>query len=237
VGEVPQVLRIPELEREAGLVHGFSTVALGNMGLTNAPDRDAVMTSRRDFALVMGLEPESMTTAGAVHGAEVARIDEPSHVIDGVDAMVTSRRGVGLFATFADCLPIVLWDPEHMCAALVHAGWRGTIAGVGPAAVRAMQEQFGSEPGRIVAGIGPGICGRCYEVGEEVASRFDPRFTTAGIGNRALLDLPAANRSQLEDAGVAVVHVLNVCTKETPELPSHRRSPDGTRFAAIVAVR
>jgi YfiH family protein len=233
----PQVLRIPQLEREAELVHGFSTIALGSMGLTHAPDREAVLRSRRDFAHVMGLEPESLTTAGAVHGAAVVRVDEPIHVIDGVDAMVTSRRGVGLFATFADCLPIVLWDAEHRCAALAHAGWRGTLAGVGPAAVRAMHDQFGSEPNRIVAGIGPGICGRCYEVGEEVASRFDPRFTTAGTGDRMLLDLPAANRSQLEDAGVAAVHILGVCTKETPLLPSHRRSPDGTRFAAIVAIR
>jgi purine-nucleoside/S-methyl-5'-thioadenosine phosphorylase / adenosine deaminase len=231
------VLRIPELERETGLLHAFSTVALGNMGLTHAPDRDVVMRSRRDFARVMGLEPESLTTAGAVHGAEVARVDEPIHVIDGVDAMVTNRRGVSLFATFADCLPIVLWDQEHGCAALAHAGWRGTLAGVGPAAVRAMHEQLGSEPAGIVAGIGPGICGRCYEVGEEVASRFDPRFTTAGNGSRMLLDLAAANRSQLEDAGVATVHVLDVCTKESPHLPSHRRSPDGTRFAAIVAIK
>jgi YfiH family protein len=144
---------------------------------------------------------------------------------------------VSLFATFADCYPIVLWDPERGCVGLAHAGWRGTDARVGPAAVRAMCDEFGSDPSHIRAGIGPGICGRCYEVGEEVASRFDQRFVGAGPGDRFLLDLAAANRAQLEEAGLSQVSVLGLCTKESLFLPSHRRSPDGTRFGAIVALR
>ena len=237
MGATLQVVQIPELQREAGLVHGFSTSAIGSVGLTHAPDPIPVLAARRAFARALGVDADHLTTAGAVHGAWVARIDEPRDVVDGVDALVTDRVGVGLFATFADCYPIVLWDPERRCVALAHAGWRGTLAGVGLAAVKAMHDEFGSEPSRIVAGIGPGICGECYEVGEEVASRFDPRFVTAGHGDRFHLDLAAANRAQLEAAGVQHVHVLALCTKETAFLPSHRRSPDGTRFGAIVAIR
>src|SRR5207249_327898 len=114
------------------------------------------------------------------HGAAVARVDEPMDVIQGVDALVTDRKEMLLFATFADCYPIVLWDPERSCAALVHAGWRGTVAGVAGAAVKALVAQYGSKPAHIRAGIGPGICGRCYEVGGEVAERFDGRFVKAG---------------------------------------------------------
>jgi copper oxidase (laccase) domain-containing protein len=73
-------------------------------------------------------------------------------------------------------------------------------------------------------------------VGGEVASQFDPRFVTPGETDRFLLDLAAANKAQLEEAG-ATVHVIGICTKESAFLPSHRRSPDGTRFGAIVAIR
>ena len=234
---VPQVLTIPALEAELGLVHGFSTISLGTMGLTQAPDPEAVMASRRQFARALDIDAELLTVAGAVHGANVARIDEHQGVVRGVDALVTDRRGVTLFATYADCYPIVLWDAERRCVALAHAGWRGTVARVGPAAVKALRDEYGSSPERIKAGIGPGICGRCYEVGEEVASQFDAQFVRKGEGDRLLLDLAAANRAQLEAEGVGEVHVLGLCTKETDYLPSHRRNPDGTRFAAIVALR
>lgn len=237
MGPVPQVLKIPELESASGLVHGFSTSALGNMGLTHSPDPEAVLGSRRDFARALGVEIEPITTAGAVHGAAVARVDEPVEVVQGVDALVTDRPGVALFATFADCYPIVLWDPEVRCAALVHAGWRGTLAGVGPAAVRAMHDGYRSDPKNILAGIGPGICGNCYEVGGEVAERFDALFVRPRKDGRFLLDLAAANQAQLEKAGVREVYALGLCTKETAYLPSHRRNPDGTRFGAIVGIR
>jgi YfiH family protein len=228
------VLRIPELEAAAGLVHGFSTLALGNVGLSHAPDPAPVMASRRDFARALGLD--RLTIMGAVHGASVARVDEAQELVDGVDVLVTDQVGVALFATFADCYPIVLWDPKRRCVALAHAGWRGTLAKVGPAAVRAMHDEYGSDPRVIAAGIGPGICGRCYEVGGEVSSLFEPRFVSDGPGNSFLLDLAAANKAQLKEAGVRHVHALDLCTKETTFLPSHRRSPDGTRFGAIVAL-
>ena len=232
----PQVLGIQELDDPA-FVHGFSTIALGSVGLTHAPDPAPVLASRRAFARALGLEEEPITTVGAVHGSTVARVDEPVDVVQGVDALVTDRHGVTLFATFADCYPIVLWDANKRCIGLAHAGWRGTVAGVAKAAVKAMHEEFGSEPGNIRAGIGPGICGRCYEVGGEVASQFDKRFVSPGAGDRLLLDLAAANKAQLEEAGLSDIHVLGLCTKETDFLPSHRRNPDGTRFGAIVAIR
>jgi YfiH family protein len=232
-----RLLKIPELESESGLLHGFSTLLMGNVGLSRAPDPEPVLASRRDFARSLGTDSAALTVVGAVHGATVARVDEPQGVVQGVDALVTDRRGVPLFATYADCYPIVLWDPQRRCVALAHAGWRGTVARVGPATVRKMADEYGSEPTNIRAGIGPGICGSCYEVGEEVASHFDPRFVKPGRDDRFFLDLAAVIRAQLNEAGVKEVHVLGLCTKETLFLPSHRREPDGTRFGAIVALR
>jgi YfiH family protein len=233
----PTVLKIHELAAEPRLIHGFSTSAIGSVGLTYAPDPNPVLDSRRLLARELGVEFDHVTAAGAVHSSQVGRVDEPKEVVRGVDALITNRPGVALFATFADCYPIVLWDREKECVALVHAGWRGTLAGVVTAAVRALTAEYGCTQAGIRAGIGPGICGRCYEVGVEVASMFEPRFVTAGPGDRLLLDLAAANRAQLEVEGVREIFDLGLCTKETAYLPSHRRNPDGTRFGAIVAIR
>ena len=232
---VPAALHVPELADEPGLVHGFSTTLLGSVGLTHAPDPEPVLAARREFMKVMGVEERTLTVAGAVHGKAVARIEAPRAIVKDVDAMVTDRRNVVLFTTHADCFPIVLWDPEKRAAGLVHAGWRGTQAGVARAAVGFMRDEYGCR--HIRAGIGPGICGRCYEVGAEFSSRFDRRFLKPSSGDRLLLDLAAANRAQLEEAGVDAVYDIGVCTKESYLFPSHRRHPDGKRFGAIVALR
>ena len=231
------LLKITELGQEPGLIHGFSTLAIGSVGLTQAPDPQAVRQNRRRFAELLGVDPASVTVVGAVHGSTVERVDSPRERVDDVDGLITDRPRIALFATYADCYPILLWDPEHHAVGLAHAGWRGTEADVAAETVRAMAREFGSEPSRMKGAVGPGICGRCYEVGQEVAARFDSRFVRDSTPGRFLLDLAAANRSQLEEQGVREVYSLDLCTRETGFLPSHRRTPDGTRFGAIIAVR
>src|SRR5205823_7444164 len=86
VKTIPAALHIPELADEPGLIHGFSTVLLGSVGLTHAPEREPVLASRRSFLEVLGLEHRTLTTAGAIHGAAVARVDGPVDLIDDVDA-------------------------------------------------------------------------------------------------------------------------------------------------------
>jgi len=237
VTTTPTLLQVRELADEPRLIHGFSTLELGSVGLKGSRDPDAVQQARRKFALELGLDPASLTTIGAVHGNSVSRVDVQQDVVDDVDGLITNQPGIALFATYADCYPIVLWDPEHRAAGLVHAGWRGTEADVAAEAVRSMAREFDSNPERMKAAIGPGICGRCYEVGEDVATRFDRRFVRDKTPGKFLLDLAAANLAQLEEQGVREVFALNLCTKETGFLPSHRRTPDGTRFGAIVAIR
>jgi YfiH family protein len=237
-----RILRTPGLEGEPGLVHGFSTLALGSMR-GPAPPGDPLTPERRAFAAELGLDPARLTVAGAVHGAGVARVDEPVPAVRGVDALVTDREGIPLLATFADCYPVLLHDPVRRALALAHAGWRGTAAGVAAAAVEALRREYGCRPADLVAGVGPGICGCCYQVGEEVAASFDARFHRPSPGaagpGRVLLDLAAANRDQLEAAGLLPdrIHLNGACTRESAALPSHRRSPDGIRFACIAAIR
>lgn len=222
-------LTIPALAT-GGFVHGFSTLALGSM-------RD--QAAREVFAGSLGVDPGRVATAGAVHGSRVAIVTRPG-AVPATDALVTVDPSVALFATFADCCPILLYDSRRAVLALVHAGWRGSAAGIVGVSTRTMMELAGSRPEDIVAGLGPTICARCYEVGPEVAECFDARFSArspAG-GGRRTLDLRAVNRAQLEGAGVRpdAIHVHGACTRETAWLPSHRRSPDGSRFACLAAL-
>ena len=235
---LPRVLQVRELAAEPGLVHGFSTLQIGSLGLAHAPDPTQIQDNRQAFAQALGFRAEMVTIAGAVHGAAVGRIDQPVGVADGVDALVTDQVGVPLFATYADCFPILLFSPQPRCIGLVHAGWRGTEAGVTMAAVAALKSEFGCPPDTIRAGIGPGICRRCYEVGPEVADRFTEEVVDSDSRGRLLLDLAAANRLQLIGAGVRRewIHQIGLCTKETAYLPSHRRSPDGARFGCLIAL-
>jgi len=239
-GAAAAVLRIPGLAGQPGLVHGFSTLALGNMGARSV-DGHALTPARKAFAEAIGLEPGRLVAAGAVHGAEVARVDEPVGVVRGCDALITDRPGLALFATFADCYPIVLYDPARRALALGHAGWRGSAGAVAARAVEALRREFGSRPEDLIAGLGPGICAGCYEVSEEVAGQFGPAHARAVDGGqgRALLDLAAVNVDQLVAAGVPRerVHLHGACTRECLQLPSHRRFPDGERFACIAAIR
>lgn len=231
------LFEIEALAAQPGLVHGFSTRALGSMAAV--PGQPVRTANRRALAAALGLDPDRLTVAGAVHGTRVAKVASPAELVEGADALLTDRPGIPLLVTCADCYAVVLFDPRRRVLGLVHAGWRGTAAGVARLAVEEMAAAFGCWPPDLVAGLGPGICGRCYQVSPEVAARFDRRFSRLSPDGGVLLDLGAANRQQLEAAGMdpARIFAHGACTLETPELPSHRRCPDGSRFACVAAIR
>lgn len=140
-----------------------------NLGGAVGDDPDAVRTNRELAAKSLGLDPALVVWMNQVHGPDVAVVDGPwlSAEIPSVDAVVTARRGLALAVLTADCTPVLLADPVAGIAAAAHAGRPGMVAGVVPAAVRAMVE-LGAEPERIVARTGPAVCGRCYEVPDEM---------------------------------------------------------------------
>ena len=236
---MPAFLSIPPLAAERYIVHGFSTLPMGSMGLTHAADPDRVAENRRKFARSLHVQPESLTVVGAVHGSEIARVDRPVPLVREVDGLVTDRPGVALFATFADCFPLIAYDPHNRALGLAHAGWRGTEEEIAKKLVAMLKREYGSVASELRVGIGPGICGDCYEVGPEFAERFPPEVLKPGTGDRLLLDLVEANRRQLLAAGVLFrrIRALEFCTFESDRLFSHRRQPDGSRFAALAVLR
>ncbi|MEU9630442.1 peptidoglycan editing factor PgeF [Streptomyces luteogriseus] len=210
-----------------------------NLGGAVGDDPDAVRTNRDLAAKSLGVEPDRVVWMNQVHGADVAVVDGPwgsSSPIPSVDAIVTTRRGLALAVLTADCVPVLLADPVAGVAAAAHAGRPGMIAGVVPAALRAMTER-GADPSRIVARTGPTVCGRCYEVPEamraEVCAVEPAAYAETSWGTPAV-DVSAGVHAQLERLGVRDREQSPVCTLESRDHFSYRRDRTTGRLAGYV---
>jgi len=213
----------------------------------------AVATNRRRLAAALGIGPGACVEAEQVHGTGIAAVERLPRAsrrprrrpIPGVDAMVTSERGIWLVIYAADCVPALIVDVKTPAIAAVHAGWRGVAAGVVPAAVARMREAFGSAPRDCVAVLGPAIGGCCYEVDAPVARAMGgagwwPRAARPTGSGRWHLDLRTAVHAQLVASGVPARRVATVpyCTACRPDLFfSYRRDGICGRMAACISLR
>lgn len=218
-----------------------------NLSLSVPDEQERVYANRRRVYGLFGRDTDTVVHAHLVHGADVARVgraDEGTWV-EHVDGLITDEPGCVLGMNFADCTPIFLYDPRHRAIGLGHAGWRGTVAGLPGAMVRAMGAAFDSDPADLVAAVGPCIGPCCYEVGQEVIgaveATFDAPETLLGsptaAGNR-FFDLPQANRRNLIAAGVRTIELSGYCTAcRTDLFFSHRAERGRTgRFGTVFAL-
>jgi YfiH family protein len=158
------------------------------------------------------------------------------------DALVTDRPGLLLGVRTADCLPLLVADPEHRAVAAIHAGWRGILGGILAEVLRQMAARFGSRPEALLVAVGPAIGPCCYEVGPEVAAQFRELFPERkDLDARTRLDLAEAARRQLRKAGVPEerLAVASMCTRcGTEEFYSWRRDgPQAGRMLSVIGIR
>jgi polyphenol oxidase len=209
-----------------------------NLGGAVGDTPEAVRGNRELAAKSLGLDAGRVVWMNQVHGADVAVVDEPwgERPVPEVDAIVTVRRGLALAVLTADCVPVLLADPVAGVVAAAHAGRPGMTKGVVPAAVRAMTA-LGAEPERIVARTGPAVCGRCYEVPEqmraEVAAVEPAAHAVTGWGTPAV-DVSAGVHAQLDRLGVCDRAQSPVCTLESDDHFSYRRDRTTGRLAGYV---
>ncbi|AJE40281.1 peptidoglycan editing factor PgeF [Streptomyces nodosus] len=209
-----------------------------NLGGAVGDDPDAVRTNRERAARSLGLDPDLVVWMNQVHGPDVAVVDAPwgERPVPEVDAIVTVRRGLALAVLTADCTPVLLADPVAGVVAAAHAGRPGMVAGVVPAAVRAMME-LGAEPSRVVARTGPAVCGRCYEVPEAMraeVSAVEPAAHSETSWGTPAVDVTAGVHAQLERLGVPDREQSPVCTRESADHFSYRRDRTTGRLAGYV---
>jgi polyphenol oxidase len=198
-----------------------------NISLKVGDDANAVTENQNRIRDAM--EGRESAWVRQVAGDGVVRVSRPG-LAGEADALVTNEEGFSLVVAIADCVPVALIGEKSEEVAMVHSGWRGTIAEIVAKAVRKMDGDG------IRAYIGPCIRGCCYEVSKELAERFADRFGRKVVEGRHL-DLPRAIKRNLEDVGVAEVHDLGLCTGcRTDLFFSHRKlGPDTGRNLAAVA--
>jgi hypothetical protein len=248
-------LRARNLDR-AGFVHGFSLRDTLDMGLDFGPtaSAEARRASLRRFAEAVGFAPEELRQVHQVHGARVVRAsearapltDEREGEREQADAIVTDAESgsVAVGVRVADCAPVLVGDRRIGAVAAIHAGWRGVVSGVIPAALAELGK-IGS--GDYVAAIGPCIGPCCFEVSAEIAAQIAaasdakaiaPRLPNEADG-KAHVDLRAAVRAQLAKARVLDIEDVGGCTKcDAARFFSYRRDADASgRHLAVIAAR
>jgi len=251
-----QLLHSEKLGKLAWLVHAFSTrhggVSRGyggnslNLGFTQQDSRAAVERNRvlflKELGVANGRRGWPLVSLRQIHSDLIHRVDGvpvdrmPEQPLAG-DGIVTNTPGLLVTVQTADCLPIILVDRKRRAVGVFHAGWRGTVKRIVEKGVGEMRKHFKSDPRELVAAIGPGVQGCCYEVGEEVRTKFEAQFAYAGslfrqvkesdpvrekypllfltarapghseLPVKLFLDLVEANRRQLLDAGVMAKNI------------------------------
>jgi YfiH family protein len=216
-----------------------------NMGGTVGDDPELVYKNRQCALIALECDPESVYDVWQVHGitvvvAESPRPKEMTHL--QADGILTDSSGVTLLMRFADCVPVLLHDPIRRIVGIAHAGWMGTVRGIGRTIVEAMQARFGSKPADILAAIGPSIGPDHYEVGPDVEVQVRQAFGKQASSlmyksaEKIHFNLWAANRLTLEQAGVKQIELAGLCTAcNTDDWYSHRAEHGRTgRFGAII---
>lgn len=204
------------------IVAGFSTRAGGvspapytslNLGLSTKDKKEHVIANRRRLFEAVGFSVEDLAITGQVHGTDLIEVDAPG-LYSGYDAIVTRKPGIMLCLSAADCASVLMADAENQIIGACHAGWRGTVGRIVIKTVDALLER-GATLTALKVYVSPCISKERFEVGEEVASQFDPRFVHQLTGKpRPHVDLKQAILVQLTKAGVPddAIEISPYCT-------------------------
>ncbi len=248
-------LRRSRLLEAAGFRHAFFTRRGGaskgayaslNFSAGVGDDPGDVEENLRRAADVLGVTPEHVLFLSQVHGAEVRRVtasDVRSALVEvRGDAVVGASPVVACGVRVADCAPVLVGDRGTGAVAAIHAGWRGTVAGVVASAVAELRDLIGGA-GDLVAAIGPHISQKAFEVSDDVALQLaaaspDPHVVDRSTGPKPRVDLRRILRAQLVAVGLTPEAIDDVpgCTVLDPDLFSYRRDGkrSGRHLAAIV---
>ncbi|MEJ2487074.1 MAG: peptidoglycan editing factor PgeF [Anaerolineales bacterium] len=243
---------------ENGLTHAVFTRIGGesrgylsslNVGLTVGDDPEIVARNRQLAFKTLNRQINTLSDSWLVHRDNLVIYDTPrppdQKIPPKADIILTDNPAVSLFMRYADCVPILLYDPEHHAIGLAHAGWKGTVMKVAKTAVEAMGTRYGTRPANLLTAIGPSIGPDRYQVGPEVVEQVKQAFNSEApsllpkFGDSTHFDLWAANRLTLIQAGVRQIEEAEICTaSNTQDWFSHRAEQGKTgRFGVLLALK
>jgi YfiH family protein len=242
--QYPVVSRV--ISRKGG--HSAQPFDSLNLGGTVGDDPEHLALNKQRVWQTFEIDPENVYDAWQVHGNTVIHATEGRKAGQPhlkADILVANTVGLTLLMRFADCVPLVVYDPQHHAIGIAHAGWQGTVLNVAGTLVAAMRSTFGSIPDALIAGIGPAICLYHYQVGKDVYEQFSE---VAGIdssqsritrGEEYFVDLKKVNLTQFRQAGVVNIENSDLCTAcDAEHWFSHRRDAGKTgRFGAFIQLQ
>lgn len=181
-------------------------------------------------------EPERLAILKQIHSAIVAEAVAPGSLGEG-DGLISNEPGLMVGVKTADCVPVLLADTRNRAVAAVHAGWKGTAGEIVLAAIGRMRAHYGTNPADIIAAIGPCIRSCCYEVGPEVAERFERWMPELAPRSKQKLDLVEVNRRQLMSVGIPEWRIESgaPCTYCEPDQRLHSFRRDGVQAGRMIS--
>lgn len=208
-----------------GLTHYFTT-------------QNSYLAANKEFiSNLIGIKEENFISPIQIHSNNIEIAPKQGGEIPNTDAVILMEKGYALTLNFADCTPIILFDPELNIASGVHAGWRGTAAKIAQKTAKKMMS-LGSKPNNIIAAIGPCISKCCFEVNEEVVKALQPYTTYETKGDKFMVDLKETNKKQLLDIGVEKIDISPNCTVcEHEKFFSYRLTKTPNRHNIILALK
>jgi len=219
-----------------------------NVGGTNGDDVDAVRVNHNRMYEALDVNADCAVTVWLVHGVDTVIATQPiegRRWIAKADGVVTNKKDLPLVMRYADCVPLLAYDREKQVIALGHAGWRGTVEGMGASLVKTMRESYACQTDDIEVVIGPSISQDNYQVGEEVVEAVESYYgDDADLIRRdpadgtAYLDLWKANQLDFERQGVTNITIMGICTYDnTQDFFSHRGEQGKTgRFGVVMSL-
>ncbi len=243
--------------KDSNLIHGFTTkyggvskghLASLNLAFNRGDDEKNVMENYKRLCNAVGVSMESLVLSKQVHETNIEKVTEIHkgngiafpNVFQSVDGIYTTEKDITLITHYADCVPLFFYAPKHNIIGVAHAGWRGTVAGIGRNMVECWINE-GIAPEDIEVVIGPSIGSCCFEVDEEVANEFKPQFGTEGFmvfnseTNKYNIDLWKCNAKILEDAGVDKNNITKteICTCCNSDIFFSHRKTQGNRGTMV----
>lgn len=248
------------------ICHGFSTRLGGvsegtfasmNLSFSRGDDPEKVTENFRRIAAAVGFDPADLVLTDQVHKTEIheagradcAGADLTQKKLEEIDGLITDVPGLMLGTSYADCVPLFFVDPVKKAIGLSHSGWKGTVGKIGQKTVERMKERYQTDPGDLIAVIGPSVCPSCYEVSREVAEEFQRQFKPEQWAEflqekkdgKFQLDLWLACRYSLLEAGLQKenIEICGVCTRCNSGLLWSHRATGGIRggMMAFLGIR
>ncbi len=223
-------LQVPEWKKIDGLLHGFlgrkggkSTGAYAglNVSFRVGDDPDVVKDNLCDMKKAAGVHDLRIVTMKQMHGDRIIDVKDKNLKEAGeADGMATEEEDLFLGVLTADCVPVLFIAPGRRVVAVVHAGWRGTLAGIVPKMVRHLKDRYGVSPESLEAALGPAIGSCCYEIGADVSAPLIQRWGRLAEscleikGGKSFLDLRDFNRLLVQESGIPTQQIFRLgrCT-------------------------